>query len=60
MSVSKALGHASTSTTHKTYLHLWSSAEEKTRIAASKLAQEALTMHAPCTEELIQTASNRS
>lgn len=54
VTVSQALGHASTATTHKTYLHLWPKAEDKTRAAASAMAKQALsvrtTVHAPCTE----------
>lgn len=52
VTVANALGHANTSTTHQTYLHLWHSAEDGTREAASSLAREALpTGHELGTEE---------
>lgn len=55
VTVANAMGHASTATTHKTYLHLWHSAEDRTRVAADALARQTLaTVHEPCTEEPIQ------
>ncbi|WP_052111984.1 tyrosine-type recombinase/integrase [Knoellia subterranea] len=55
VAVSQALGHGSTTTTHSTYLHLWHTAEDRTRDAAAALAQQTLaTVHEPCTEESIQ------
>jgi integrase len=52
VTVANALGHASTATTHKTYLHLWHTAEGRTREAASEMARQALaTVHEPCTEQ---------
>ena len=43
VTVQRALGHAKASTTLETYSHLWPSAEDKTRSAASVLAEEVLT-----------------
>lgn len=45
VTVQRALGHASASTTLTTYSHLWPSAEDKTRKAASTLAREVLGSH---------------
>jgi integrase len=42
VTVQRALGHASATTTLTTYSHLWPSAEDKTRKAASALAGEVL------------------
>ncbi len=42
VTVQRALGHAKASTTLETYSHLWPSAEDKTRSAASALAEEVL------------------
>lgn len=42
VTVQRALGHASASTTLTTYSHLWPSAEDRTRAAASSLAGEVL------------------
>lgn len=63
VTVSQALGHASTATTHKTYLHLWPKAEDKTRAAASAMAKQALaarsTVHTPCTEGSNDTGADQ-
>src|SRR5699024_3887094 len=63
VTVSQALGHASTATTHKTYLHLWPKAEDKTRAAASAMAKQALaartTVHTPCTEGSNDTVADQ-
>lgn len=42
VTVQRALGHAKPTTTLETYSHLWPSAEDKTRKAASTLAEEVL------------------
>jgi len=42
VTVQRALGHAKASTTLETYSHLWPSAEDKTRRAATALAEEVL------------------
>lgn len=42
VTVQRALGHAKPSTTLETYSHLWPSAEDKTRKAASTLVEEVL------------------
>ncbi len=42
VTVQRALGHAKPTTTLETYSHLWPSAEDKTRKAASALAEEVL------------------
>lgn len=42
VTVQRALGHAKATTTLETYSHLWPSAEDKTRRAATTLAQEVL------------------
>ena len=42
VTVQRALGHASATTTLNTYSHLWPTAEDKTRKAASALAGEVL------------------
>jgi len=42
VTVQRALGHAKASTTLETYSHLWPSAEDKTRNAATVLAEEVL------------------
>jgi integrase len=42
VAVQKALGHASATTTLNTYAHLWPTAEDRTRKAASRLVREAL------------------
>ncbi len=43
VTVQRALGHAKATTTLETYWHLWPSAEDRTRKAASTLAGEVLT-----------------
>ena len=42
VTVQRALGHASATTTLSTYAHLWPSAEDRTRKAAEALILEAL------------------
>jgi len=42
VTVQRALGHAKAGTTLETYSHLWPSAEDKTRKAATALAEEVL------------------
>jgi len=42
VTVQRAMGHASATTTLSTYAHLWPSAEDKTRAAASGMAQAVL------------------
>lgn len=42
VTVQRALGHAKATTTLETYSHLWPSAEDRTRAAASTLTQEVL------------------
>jgi len=43
VTVQRAMGHASATTTLSTYAHLWPTAEDKTRAAASGMASEVLT-----------------
>lgn len=54
VTVQRALGHATATTTLNTYSHLWPTAEDKTRDAASDMAKQALagrsTVHTPCTK----------
>ncbi|MFT4288565.1 tyrosine-type recombinase/integrase, partial [Nocardioides sp.] len=42
VTVQRALGHSTATTTLNTYSHLWPTAEDRTRAAASGLMQEAL------------------
>ncbi|MFC7501455.1 tyrosine-type recombinase/integrase, partial [Nocardioides sp. GCM10030258] len=42
VTVQRALGHSSASTTLNTYSHLWPTAEDRTRAAASELMKQAL------------------
>jgi len=42
VTVQRAMGHASATTTLSTYAHLWPTAEDKTRAAAAGMAAEAL------------------
>lgn len=42
VTVQRAMGHACATTTLNTYAHLWPSAEDKTRAAASGMAQAVL------------------
>lgn len=42
VTVQRAMGHSSATTTLSTYAHLWPSAEDKTRAAASGMAQAVL------------------
>ena len=54
VTVQRAMGHATATTTLNTYSHLWPTAEDKTRDAASAMAKQALaarsTVHTPCTK----------
>lgn len=45
VTVQRAMGHASATTTLSTYAHLWPTAEDKTRAAASGMASAVLAMH---------------
>ncbi len=47
VTVQRAMGHASATTTLSTYAHLWPSAADKTRAAASGMAQVVLTQATP-------------
>lgn len=47
VTVQRAMGHASATTTLSTYAHLWPSAEDKTRAAASGMALAALSLTVP-------------
>lgn len=47
VTVQRAMGHASATTTLSTYAHLWPTAEDKTRAAASAMASAVLAAHAP-------------
>ena len=42
VTVQRAMGHASATTTLSTYAHLWPTAEDKTRAAASGMASAVL------------------
>ena len=42
VTVQRAMGHASAMTTLSTYVHLWPTAEDKTRAAAAGMAEEVL------------------
>jgi integrase len=42
VTVQRAMGHASATTTLSTYAHLWPTAEDKTRAAAAEMAAEVL------------------
>lgn len=46
VTVQRAMGHRSPTTTLDTYAHLWPNADDRTRAAASELAQQALAGHA--------------
>lgn len=50
VTVQRAMGHASATTTLSTYAHLWPTAEDKTRAAASEMAAAVLATHLPRTE----------
>lgn len=47
VTVQRAMGHASATTTLNTYSHLWPTAEDRTRAAASELARQAITGRKP-------------
>ncbi|WP_224766254.1 tyrosine-type recombinase/integrase [Nocardioides campestrisoli] len=44
VTVQRALGHSSATTTLNTYSHLWPTAEDRTRAAAAGLMSEAVTL----------------
>lgn len=48
VTVQRAMGHATATTTLSTYAHLWPSAEDRTRAAAGSLARAALESPADC------------
>jgi integrase len=50
VTVQRAMGHASATTTLSTYAHLWPTAEDKTRAAVSEMAAAVLATHLPRTE----------
>jgi len=50
VTVQRALGHASAATTLRVYAHLWPSAEDRTRAAASLIFAEAASADSPRTE----------
>jgi integrase len=52
VTVQRAMGHASATTTLSTYAHLWPTAEDKTRAAASEMAAAVLATHLPRAEGL--------
>lgn len=45
VTVQRAMGHSSATTTLSTYAHLWPTAEDKTRAAASEMASAVLATH---------------
>ncbi len=47
VTVQRAMGHASATTTLSTYAHLWPTAADKTRTAASEMAAAVLATHLP-------------
>lgn len=47
VTVQRAMGHASATTTLNTYAHLWPTGEDKTRAAAAGMAAEVLATHLP-------------
>lgn len=50
VTVQRAMGHASATTTLSTYAHLWPTAEDKTRAAASEMAAAVLATQLPRTQ----------
>ncbi|QWC86563.1 site-specific integrase [Nocardioidaceae bacterium] len=52
VTVQRALGHASATTTLNTYSHLWPTAEDRTRAAASGLLREALDQASDIVDEV--------
>lgn len=52
VTVQRAMGHASATTTLSTYAHLWPTAEDKTRAAVSDMAAAVLATHLPHNEVL--------
>jgi integrase len=51
VTVQRAMGHASATTTLSTYAHLWPTAEDKTRAAASEMAAAVLATRLPAQVE---------
>ena len=47
VTVQRAMGHASATTTLNTYAHLWPTAADRTRAAAAEMATEVLATHLP-------------
>ena len=47
VTVQRALGHSSATTTLNTYSHLWPTAEDRTRAAAAELLRQSLTARQP-------------
>lgn len=47
VTVQRAMGHASATTTLNTYAHLWPTGEDKTRAATAGMAAEVLATHLP-------------
>jgi integrase len=47
VTVQRAMGHASATTTLSTYAHLWPTAEDRTRAAVSEMAAAVLATHPP-------------
>lgn len=51
VTVQRALGHSTATTTLNTYSHLWPTAEDRTRAAASGLMKQALQVDEPASEQ---------
>ena len=60
VTVQRALGHSTATTTLNTYSHLWPTAEDRTRAAASDLMQQALRLDEPIAPEPKQPRRRRS
>jgi hypothetical protein len=56
VTVQRALGHATASVTLGTYSHLWPSADDRTRAAASAMLADAL---APDAADSVRTSGQR-
>jgi integrase len=57
VTVQRALGHSSATTTLNTYSHLWPTAEDRTRKAATELMRQA--MKPPGTAERVESRRGR-
>lgn len=55
VTVQRAMGHASATTTLNTYAHLWPTAEDKTRAAASGMAAAVLGTHLETQESVMRS-----